>query len=175
MHSFLDPGKPRCPLYRLSLMTVDGTCPIGKIFAGGSISKDLVFEFDLLDTIELLPTPEPVLEAMHKVVKATKRATHKRRRHFFEKMATQEFQAARMLLEGLSEDHEPMHPDFLWVHGLSAMHEAAARDDSYAVMFLLEHGADKNFRSEAGLTALEYAEAARAPCSVSVLRGETDF
>jgi ankyrin repeat protein len=56
---------------------------------------------------------------------------------------------------------------------LTALHVAAAADDSEATRLLLEHGADPEAKSPNGLTPLDMARRANAAKTVTLLETRT--
>jgi ankyrin repeat protein len=91
-------------------------------------------------------------------------------------MSQMDFSDAELLLKGEDPDAtERLNPDVCYDSGgITAMHMAATNDDVEGVQLLLKYGADKDFRSEDGQTALDMAKAEGSKQVVALLSAESE-
>ena len=95
-----------------------------------------------------------------------------RKEVFMSLMAQYEFEEAEKFLKG--EDHasegKKLDPNTFHELGrMTAMHMAALNDDTEGIELLLKYGADRNFKTEDGETALDLAKSQDAKEAIALL------
>ena len=96
-------------------------------------------------------------------------------RTFLGLMAQMDFEDAELFLNGEDPDANgsKMDPNVCYETGrMTAIHMAALNDDVEGVQLLLKYGADKDFKSEDGQTALDMARQLNAKNVVTLLAAQ---
>lgn len=93
---------------------------------------------------------------------------------FLSLMSQMEFSDAELFLKGEDPDaNGKMDPNVCYDSGrMTAMHMAALNDDVEGIQLLLKYGADKEFKSEDGQTALDMAKAQNSKRVIALLMAE---
>lgn len=93
---------------------------------------------------------------------------------FLSLMSQMEYSDAELFLRGENPDATgKMDPDVCYKSGrMTAMHMAALNDDVEGIQLLLKYGADKDFKSEDGHTALDMAKAENSKRVIALLMAE---
>jgi ankyrin repeat protein len=90
-------------------------------------------------------------------------------------MAQMDFSAAELFLKGEDPDANgrKMSPNVCYEWGsMTALHMAALNDDIEGVRLLLKYGADKEFKSDEGQTALDMAKEQNSKGVIALLIDE---
>lgn len=97
-----------------------------------------------------------------------------RKMAFLSLMSQMEFAEAELYLRGEDPGAKTkMDPNVCYDTGrMTAMHMAALNDDVEGIQLLLKYGADKEFKSEAGETALDMAKSQNANKVIAFLTEE---
>ncbi|KAF2175157.1 ankyrin [Zopfia rhizophila CBS 207.26] len=149
-------ARNRCALCRQSVLNSKGEFIVQVRNEGGFISG-----FDFGDEID-----------RHLFYKANPEA--EREMTFLSLMSQMDFSDAELFLKGEDPDaNGKMDPNVCYSSGrMTAMHMAALNDDVEGIQLLLKYGADKEFKSEDGQTALDMAKAENSKRVIALLMAE---
>ena len=147
-------ARERCALCRANVLDGNGDFIVNIRNEGGFVGG-----FDMGDEID----EEAFLKANPEI---------RRKQTFLSLMSQMDFEDAELFLKGEDEGSNgvKLSPDVTYSTGnMTAMHMAALNDDVKGIELLLRYGADKNFKSEEGETALDMAKSQKAEAVIALL------